>query len=47
MAVNLYDKFLVKENIGPDLLTLKIIMGTSLFISHKLEEIIAKSLDIF
>jgi hypothetical protein len=27
MAVNMYDKFLEKENIGTELLTLKIIMG--------------------
>ena len=47
MAVNMYDKFLEKENIGTELLTLKIIMGTCLFISHKLEEIIFLSLAMF
>jgi len=47
MAVNLYDKFLEKENIVNDLLTLKIIMGTCLFISHKLEEITFLNLNIF
>jgi len=47
MAVNMYDKFLEKENIGTELLTLKIIMGTCLFISHKLEEIIFLSLALF